>query len=77
MTADPPIARYIVIAHDGVWKINLNNQYFGPFTSREAAIDVAKSTAQAAVASGHVAQVLLMDGAAAFKTIWDGAPDQS
>lgn len=56
-----PRARYIVMHHDGQWKINLDNRYYGPCTTREAAIDMAIDTARKAVAGGYVASVLVME----------------
>ncbi|WHO39825.1 DUF2188 domain-containing protein [Sphingobium sp. AP49] len=64
-----PHARYIVLAHEGVWKINLNNSYFGPFDSQQAAVDSATDTARKAADSGYPASVLLMNGTA-FDIVW-------
>ncbi|ETI64448.1 hypothetical protein C100_07045 [Sphingobium sp. C100] len=64
-----PHARYIVIEHEGVWKINLDNKYYGPFPSRQAAVEGATATAQKASAAGYPASVLLMKGTA-FDTLW-------
>lgn len=64
-----PHARYIVLHHDGAWKINLDNRYFGPFATREAALDSATETARKAGEAGYPASVLLMtDGR--FDTHW-------
>lgn len=64
-----PHARYIVLAHEGVWKINLNNSYFGPFDSQQAAVDSATDTARKAADSGYPTSVLLMNGTA-FDIVW-------
>jgi len=66
---DLPHARYIIVPHDGAWKINLNNSYYGPFPTQQAAIDSATETAKKAAAGGYPASVLLMNGTA-FDTAW-------
>jgi hypothetical protein len=72
-----PHARYIVLHHDNAWKINLDNRYYGPFATKEAAIGSATDTARKASDAGYPASVLLMaDGA--FDTLWssDAQPPQ-
>lgn len=64
-----PHARYIVLEHEGVWKINLDNRYYGPFDTREAAVESATGTARKASEAGYPASVLLMQGTA-FETLW-------
>ena len=64
-----PHARYIVLAHEGAWKINLANRYYGPFPTREAAVANATEGARKAAEGGYPASVLLMDGTA-FETLW-------
>ncbi|WP_336958149.1 DUF2188 domain-containing protein [Sphingobium aquiterrae] len=68
MTTKAP-ARYIVIHHGGEWKINLDNRYFGPFATQEAAVAMATDTARQAVEAGHPASVLLMEGER-FTPLW-------
>jgi hypothetical protein len=68
-----PHARYIVLEHEGVWKINLDNRYYGPFPTREAAVENATGTAQKAAEGGYPATVLLMQGAK-FETLWTNQP---
>ena len=64
-----PHARYIVLQHEGAWKINLDNRYFGPFTTRDAAVTMATDTARKASEGGYPASVLLMiDGH--FDILW-------
>ncbi|MEJ7925368.1 DUF2188 domain-containing protein [Sphingobium sp. AN641] len=64
-----PHARYIVLEHEGAWKINLDNRYFGPFATRDAATAMATDTARKASEGGYPASVLLMiDGR--FDTLW-------
>ncbi len=69
-----PPARYIVMNHNGEWKINLNNRYFGPFVTQEAAIAVATETARKAETDGHPSSVLLMEGNS-FTPVWTKADD--
>ena len=64
-----PHARYIVLQHEGVWKINLDNRYFGPFATQAAAVESATDTARKAGEGGYPASVLLMQGTA-FETLW-------
>lgn len=64
-----PHARYIVLEHEGVWKINLDNKYYGPFPTRDQAVASATTTAQQAAGGGYPASVLLMQGTK-FETLW-------
>ena len=64
-----PHARYIVLQHEGAWKINLDNRYYGPFATQEAAVASATHTARQASEGGYPASVLLMQGTA-FETLW-------
>ncbi|WP_298394937.1 DUF2188 domain-containing protein [Sphingobium sp.] len=73
MTAKLPHARYIVLEHEGVWKINLDNIYYGPFPTQTQAIQSATETAQKATEAGYPASVLLMQGAT-FDTVWTNVP---
>ena len=68
-----PIARYIVLQHDGAWRINLNNLYYGPYEDRDAAVTTAARTAREASLTGHRAQVLLATDRGMFRLLWDSA----
>ena len=68
-----PHARYIVLEHEGVWKINLDNRYYGPFLTQEAAVESATGTARKASEGGYPASVLLMRGTQ-FETLWTNQP---
>lgn len=71
-----PHARYIIVPHEGVWKINLDNRYFGPFDSQEKAEEAAMATARKAADSGFPASVLLMrDGE--FDMLWTNQADEN
>jgi hypothetical protein len=64
-----PHARYIVLQHEGVWKINFDNRYYGPFATQQAAAESATDTAKKAGEAGYPASVLLMKGTD-FETLW-------
>ena len=64
-----PHARYIVLQHEGVWKINLANKYYGPFPTQAQAVDSASGTARKAADAGYPASVLVMTGTD-FETVW-------
>ncbi|MET0372440.1 MAG: DUF2188 domain-containing protein [Sphingobium sp.] len=68
-----PHARYIVLEHEGVWKINLDNRYYGPFPTRDAAVESATNTARQAANGGYPASVLHLDGTS-FNTLWTSEP---
>ena len=68
MTLSP--ARYIVLEHEGVWKINLDNRYYGPFPTQAQAVESATATAREAGAKGYPATVLLMRNGR-FEILWD------
>lgn len=69
-----PHARYIVVEHEGAWKINLDNKYYGPFATSDEAVASATQTAQKAQGAGYPASVLLMKGTD-FETIWTSEAD--
>lgn len=64
-----PHARYVVISHDGKWKINLDNKYYGPFDTPEAAVEMAVDTARKAADAGYPASVIMMHGQR-METLW-------
>lgn len=69
-----PHARYIVVEHEGAWKINLDNKYYGPFATKDEAVASATQTAQKAQDAGYPASVLLMKGTD-FETMWTSEAD--
>ena len=66
-------ARYVVVDHDGAWKINLNNRYFGPFETKDACIAAAKKAAQDAAGQGFPAAALLLLDGGKFEALWSSA----
>ncbi|MFC3440668.1 DUF2188 domain-containing protein [Sphingobium rhizovicinum] len=73
MSAKLPHARYIVLEHEGVWKINLDNKYYGPFPTQDQAVQSAMATAQKAADAGYPASLLLMRGTQ-FDILWTNVP---
>lgn len=71
-----PHARYIIVPHEGVWKINLDNRYFGPFDSQEKAQETAMATARKASDGGYPATVLLMREGG-FDTLWTNQTEEN
>ena len=65
-----PPARYIAVDHDGTWKINLNNKYFGPFADKQACVDAAIKGAKEAAAKGYPAAALLLVEEGKFEKLW-------
>ena len=68
--------RYIVLEHDGQWKINLNNRYYGPLATRDEAVRHAIETARQAGALGYDACVMVMVGTTEFETVWQYRKDE-
>ena len=68
-------ARYIVLEHDGQWKLNINNRYFGPFDTREDGVREAIHAAEKAGKLGYDAQVMVMNGTTSFETVWHYGKD--
>lgn len=69
-------ARYLVVPHEGVWKINFDNRWFGPFQTRDAAVAQAIENAREAGKLGHKdAEVLEMVRPGVFDRVWHAALD--
>lgn len=66
---EKPKARYVVLQDKGAWKINLDNRYYGPFATADAAEKMAIETAAQATEQGFDATVLLMFGMV-LKQVW-------
>ncbi|MGN6307143.1 MAG: DUF2188 domain-containing protein [Mesorhizobium sp.] len=63
-------AQYIVVHHNGQWKISYNGQHYGPYDTQKAAIRVAVDAAHKAGKDGHDAQVLVQGQDSRFRTEW-------
>jgi hypothetical protein len=64
--------QYIVVRHEGQWKISLNGAHYGPYATQRDAIRAAVDTAHEAGRIGLNGQVLLQDQ---FRTEWTYGKD--
>ena len=51
--------QFIVVLHDGEWKVRHDGRHFGPFTTERGAILAAIEAAHSAGAHGHEPRVLV------------------
>lgn len=63
-------AQYVVVSHQGQWKISYNGQHHGPYSTQKAAIRAAVDAAHKAGNLGHDAQVLIQGENNQFRTEW-------
>jgi len=63
-------ARYFVVLHEGQWKINLDGQHYGPYSTQATAIRAAVDAAHGSCKIGINAQVLVQDQNYRFRTEW-------
>lgn len=63
-------AQYVVVLHNGQWKISFDGKHYGPYDTQKAAIKVAVDTAHKAGKDGHDAQVLVQGQDNRFRTEW-------
>ena len=59
MNSAPEATDFFVLVEDGAWMIAHDGKYFGPFKSKEHAIDAAAVSAIEAVSRGIEARVLI------------------
>ena len=52
-------AQYIVVEHDGLWKIRFEGRHFGPYPNQRAAVHAAIEAAERAPKSGYEPRVLV------------------
>lgn len=62
--------QYVVVHHNGAWKISFNGQHHGPYDNQKAAITVAVNAANESGRQGHDAQVLVQGANNQFRTEW-------
>jgi hypothetical protein len=62
--------QYIVVLHNGEWKINHEGKHYGPYTTQRLAIRAAVDAAHKAGQQGHDAQVLVQGQDNKFRTEW-------
>ena len=51
--------QYIVLEHDGVWKIRFEGRHFGPYANERAAVHAAIEAAERAPKSGYDPRVMV------------------
>ena len=51
--------QYIVLEHDGAWKIRFEGRHFGPYPNERAAVHAAIEAAERAPKSGYESRVML------------------
>ncbi|MGN6410183.1 MAG: DUF2188 domain-containing protein [Nitrobacter sp.] len=62
--------QYIVVLHQGQWKISLEGKHFGPYETQRAAIKAAVDAAHANGKEGRDSQVLIQGENNKFRTEW-------
>lgn len=62
--------QYVVIHHQGQWKISFEGKLYGPYDTQAAAIRKAVDAAHEAGKKGHDSQVLIQGTDNKFRTEW-------
>ena len=62
--------QYLILRHDDEWKISFNGRLYGPYESREAALEAAIEVAQAMGDIDIDAQVAVEDADFSVHTTW-------
>ncbi|MEP7173338.1 MAG: DUF2188 domain-containing protein [Aestuariivirga sp.] len=62
--------QYLVLSHNDEWKIRFNGRLYGPYESRDAALETAIEVAHAMGEIGIDAQVAVQDTDANVRTAW-------
>jgi hypothetical protein len=52
-------AQYIVVEHDGLWKVKFEGRHFGPYENQRAAVHAAIEAAERAPKSGYEPRVMV------------------
>jgi hypothetical protein len=63
-------AQYFVVLHEDEWKVKLDGQHYGPYSTQEDAIRAAVDAAHKAGERGYDAQVLVQGRNHQFRTEW-------
>ena len=63
-------AQYVVVKHQGEWKIAYNDKHYGPYGTQKAAIRAAVDAAHKLGQKGKDAQVLIQGEDNLFRTEW-------
>lgn len=59
--------QYVVVNHDGQWKISLNGKHYGPYDTQATAL---RAAVDAAHKNGGDSQVLVQGANNQFRTEW-------
>ncbi|MFG1377609.1 DUF2188 domain-containing protein [Xanthobacter autotrophicus] len=62
--------QYVVVLHEGQWKISFRGEHFGPYSTQKDAIRKAVDAAHESGRSGRDAQVLIQGANHQFRTEW-------
>lgn len=62
--------QYVVVLHNGEWKISLNGKHYGPYGTQKAAIRAAVDAAHKHGSKGYDSQVLVQGQNNQFRTEW-------
>ena len=62
--------QYIVVLHNGEWKISFKEKHYGPYNTQGEAVEAAIDAAFAMGEIGIDAEVLVQDGEHPLKTEW-------
>lgn len=63
-------AQYVVVLHQGQWKISFDGKHYGPYDTQKAAIRSAVDAAHETGKKGNDAQVLIQGTDNKFRTEW-------
>lgn len=69
------LAKYVVVLHEGQWKISFDGKHYGPYGTQKAAIRAAVDAAQDSGKKGNNAQVLIQGTNNQFRTEWTYGKD--
>jgi len=62
--------QYVVVKHEGQWKITFNGKRYGPYSTQKLAIKAAVDAAHTTGSKGKDAQVLIQGEDNQFRTEW-------
>jgi hypothetical protein len=67
--------QYVVVLHQGEWKISHEGKHYGPYRTQADAIKAAVKSAHTSGENGHNAQVLVQGKDNKFRTEWTYGDD--
>lgn len=70
-------SQYVVVLHEGAWKIKFEGKHYGPYTTQKDAIRIAVDTAHKNGNNGFDSQVLVQGTNNQFRTEWTYGHDPS